>query len=123
VVFYKRLVETRNVEGVDELASEIEDRYGRLPREALQLLEFQKVRLLAVSAGMDRITVRKSLILFEVAKDRKLAMEAVERIGGTGAGFELMSGERPGIRLTEVPEPALERLALVRKVLNAASAV
>jgi transcription-repair coupling factor (superfamily II helicase) len=123
VVFYKRLVETRGIEGVDQLALELRDRYGRLPDEAVQLLEFQKLRILAVAAGMERVVVRRAGIAFEIPKEAKLPRGAVERIVEAGAEIELVAGERPGIRLTRVPEPALERLSLARKVLKAALAV
>ncbi|MFH1219665.1 MAG: transcription-repair coupling factor [Candidatus Eisenbacteria bacterium] len=119
VIFYKRLVETRKVDEVDALALELEDRYGRVPGEAENLLGFQRIRILAAASGMERIVVRRSLLLFEGKKDQRVTKRAIENIVRGGIEIELQSGERPGIRLTAFPEGAAARLAIARKVLNA----
>ena len=119
VVFYKRLVETRKIEEVEDLASELADRYGAIPEPAYNLLEFQKIRISAVRAGVERVVIRRSLLLFEGRRDGKLSRDMLERIVKRGIAIELVSGERPGIRLEETPIAARERLALARKVLDA----
>jgi len=119
VIFYKRLVETRKIEDVEALALEIADRYGPIPQEALSLLEFQKIRILAGPAGLDRIVVRKNSLLLEVKKGERITREAVERIASRGIGIELESGERPGVGLVPVPAAAGGRLDLVRESLKA----
>ena len=119
VVFYKRLVETKKIEEVEDLAQELQDRYGKVPDVAYNLLEFQKIRLLAVRAGMEHVVIRRAQVLFEGRKDEKLSKDVLERIVRRGVEIELVSGERPGIRLRETPARARERLALARKVLEA----
>jgi transcription-repair coupling factor (superfamily II helicase) len=127
VVFYKRLVETRKVEDVDALAAEIEDRYGALPEAAWNLLDFQKIRILAAPSGMERVVVKKSLVFLEIKRDARLPRAAVESMVRAGLTIELEAGERPGIRLADAggvgtgaaAGAARERLALVRRVLQA----
>jgi transcription-repair coupling factor (superfamily II helicase) len=121
VVFYKRLVETRKAEEVDALAAEIQDRYGALPEAARNLLEFQKIRILAVPGGMERVVVKKSLVFLEIKKDARIPRRAVENMVRDGLAIELDAGERPGIRLAEDAARATagERLGLVRRVLEA----
>jgi transcription-repair coupling factor (superfamily II helicase) len=119
VVFYKRLVETRRIEEVDDLAQELRDRYGAIPDAAYNLLEFQKIRILALRAGMEHVVIKRGQLLFEGRKDGKVSKDLLERIVMRGAEIELVSGERPGIRLREAPAGARERLALARKVLDA----
>jgi transcription-repair coupling factor (superfamily II helicase) len=119
VVFYKRLVETRKTDEVTELALELADRYGQLPEKVHNLLEFQKIRILAAPSGMERIVVRKAQLVFEGKKDQRLARSVAESIVKRGIEIELVSGERPGIKLATVPGPARERLALAGEVLKA----
>jgi len=123
VVFYKRLVEIHALEGIDELRGELEDRYGRYPVEVGNLLEFQKIRILASRTGIERIVVKRSTILLEARKDTKLPMKLMEEIVKAGIGIELKALERPSIKVTCVPDGERERLEVVRKVLLALAAV
>jgi transcription-repair coupling factor (superfamily II helicase) len=119
VIFYKRLVETAEVSHVDDLAVELTDRYGRIPHEAANLLEFQKVRILAGKAGIERVVVRSSAVLLEAKKDRRFPMEDIERIIRAGLDIELQAVERPVIKVGGLPHDPMSRLKAVRKVLNA----
>jgi transcription-repair coupling factor (superfamily II helicase) len=119
VVFYKRLVETRKVDDIQHLRLELEDRYGPVPDEASNLLGFQAIRILATASSMERIVVRRGLLLLEGKKDARLDRRVPENIVRRGFDIELQSGERPGIRLASVPDGASERLEVMRKVLDA----
>jgi transcription-repair coupling factor (superfamily II helicase) len=123
VLFYKRLVELQAQEAVDALKAELKDRYGRYPHEVANLLEFQKIRILAARTGIERIVVKRSTILVEAGKDRKLPMKLMEAIIKAGVGIELKALERPCIKVTSVPDGERERLETVRKVLLALAAV
>ena len=119
VIFYKRLVETKEISDVDDLKRELIDRYGKVPDQAANLLEFQKIRILAGKAGMERVVVKASTILLEAEKARRFPMEDIERIVKAGIEIELQAVERPVIKLSRVPERPMPRLATTRKVLNA----
>ena len=120
VIFYKRLVETRKADEIRRLEQEIEDRYGKLPDVAANLLDFQEIRLLAAAAGMERVVVKRALLMLEGRKDERPSKRVFENIVRRGIEIELVSGERPGIKLVEVPETPAGRLAAARKVLKAA---
>jgi transcription-repair coupling factor (superfamily II helicase) len=119
VIFYKRLVETRELNDVDDLKAELIDRYGRLPDQATNLLQFQKIRILAGKAGIERVVVRASGILFEAERSRRFPIEHIERIVKAGLDIELQAMERPVIKLSQVPDRPRSRLKAARKVLNA----
>jgi transcription-repair coupling factor (superfamily II helicase) len=119
MVFYKRLIETRKVDDVHHLEIELEDRYGPIPDEARNLLDFQRIRILAATSGTERIVVKQTLMLLEGRKDERIPKRVIENIVKQGIEIELQSGERPGIKLAAVPKTAADRLALARKVLNA----
>jgi transcription-repair coupling factor (superfamily II helicase) len=123
VIFYKRLVETDRVEGVEHLQLELVDRYGRFPTQVRNLLEIQKMRILAGRTGIERIIVKRSTIMLEWGKDRKLPMSQVEKIVRAGIDVELKSLDRACIKVSSVPDEDGGRLALVRKVLNALATV
>ncbi|MGD9402485.1 MAG: transcription-repair coupling factor [bacterium] len=119
VIFYKKLVEARTLEEVAELESELVDRFGRVPREGRNLLEFQRLRILGADAGVERVSVKSSGIFLEAGRDADLSVSKIENIVRAGIDVELFSGERAGIGVKGVPEAARERLEVSRKVLNA----
>ena len=120
LIFYKRLVEARKAEEIRELEREIGDRYGALPDVARNLLDFQEIRLLAAASGMERVVIRRALVLVEGKKDQGLPKQVLESMVKRGIEMELVSGERPGIRLIKAPDTPAARLAAARKILNAA---
>jgi len=119
VIFYKKLVEARSLEEVAGLEQELLDRFGRVPCEGLNLLEFQHLRILGAGAGIDRVAVKSSTIFLEAGRDADLPVSKIENIIKMGIDIELFSGERTGIGVRGVPDAPRERLALARKVLNA----
>ncbi|MCX7766412.1 MAG: helicase-related protein, partial [Candidatus Sumerlaeia bacterium] len=56
---YKRLAQARTLESVDELASELRDRYGRIPTEVNNLLLISRLRILAQDLGIRSIVQNK----------------------------------------------------------------
>ena len=120
LIFYKRLVETRKAEEIRELEREIGDRYGALPDVARNLLDFQEIRLLAAASGMERVVIKRTAVLVEGKKDQGLPKQVLESMVKRGIEMELVSGERPGIRLIKAPDTPAARLAAARKILNAA---
>jgi transcription-repair coupling factor (superfamily II helicase) len=119
VIFYKRLIETSEVSHVDGLRGELTDRYGRVPEEAENLLEFQKIRVLAGKAGIERVVVKASAVLLEAERARRFPIKDIEHIIKAGLEVELQALERPVIKIACVPDDPGARLGAVRKVLNA----
>jgi transcription-repair coupling factor (superfamily II helicase) len=119
VIFYKKLVEARGLEEVAELERELLDRFGRVPFEGLNLLEFQRLRILGAAAGMERVAVKSSTVFLEAGAGADLSVGKIENVIKKGIDIELFSGERAGIGVRGVPDRPGERLALARKVLNA----
>jgi len=67
VAFYKRLADARDTGAVDVLEAELTDRFGRLFREAEQLLDLRRVRVLGAELGLTAVTVRGGRIELELA--------------------------------------------------------
>lgn len=60
---YRRLSRATAERQVDELATELADRFGPLPDEARRLLDFAKLRCRAIDLGIDSITRHPGMIM------------------------------------------------------------
>jgi transcription-repair coupling factor (superfamily II helicase) len=61
---YRRMAAIQTLEGVAEMARELEDRFGPLPEEARNLLQQLRFKILAARAGIERIHVEgRTLVL------------------------------------------------------------
>lgn len=63
---YRRMAETRELDEVEAMQSELEDRFGPLPNEVANLLFQLKVRILAARAEVDSITSENGQILLRM---------------------------------------------------------
>jgi len=60
---YRRLMNLRSEEEIDDFGSELADRFGRLPEEAKNLLAYARVRLFAGLLGFESVTLREEQLL------------------------------------------------------------
>lgn len=65
VLYYRRLAAALDLETIDELQSRLEGGYGALPAAASNLLDRNRVRLLAVALGITSITVQRQAFVLE----------------------------------------------------------
>ena len=82
---YRRLSRVTVESQVDELATELADRFGPLPDEARRLLEFARLKALAVGLGIDSITRHPGMVVIghhDRAAMERLRQKAAAR-GGT----------------------------------------
>jgi transcription-repair coupling factor (superfamily II helicase) len=63
--YYKKLYSLKNNSELDETISEITDKYGKLPKEARELLFAVKVRIAAIATGFSRIIIKEGKMLCE----------------------------------------------------------
>ena len=54
-----------NNDQLNELIKEIEDKFGRMPRKALELIFAVKIRIAALDTGFQRIIVRDNILIAE----------------------------------------------------------
>ena len=74
---YRRLSRATQVSQIDDLATELTDRFGPLPDEALRLLDFSRLRALAIATGIDSITRHPGMIV--IGHHDRAAMEALRQ--------------------------------------------
>jgi len=58
--FYRRLSSARDVGEVDDIADEIEDRYGPKPEVTIHLIHLMKIRCLCRDLGIEKLNISKS---------------------------------------------------------------
>ncbi|MDF3818808.1 transcription-repair coupling factor [Leptospira sp. 96542] len=65
IEFYKRFEGATNIDDVEELSLEMEDRFGELPQIAKTFVELEKIRTLASSLGFEFVSEKGTEILFK----------------------------------------------------------
>ena len=69
---YRRMAEVPDFSALDQLDSELEDRFGPIPEPVSNLLFQLKVKLLATKASIDRIATEGTQIVIEMPEERHL---------------------------------------------------
>jgi transcription-repair coupling factor (superfamily II helicase) len=110
---YRRMAALADVEALDALARELEDRFGAPPPEVRHLLALKRLRLLGRDRGVERLRVGRDRIEIEMAQD--LAREQVVRLVGSIPARVEFSGA--GSRRIRVPSPA-DPLSLATNLLQ-----
>ncbi len=77
---YRRMAAIRTLEGVEEIARELEDRFGPLPAEARNLLQQLRWKILAARVGIERIHAEGRTLVLRPAPAE--ADGAVQALGG-----------------------------------------
>jgi transcription-repair coupling factor (superfamily II helicase) len=67
---YRRMAEIRSLKGIRALAEELIDRFGPLPVEVENLLYQLRVRLYAVAAGVESISMENGQLLLQLPREK-----------------------------------------------------
>ena len=73
---YRRLAGITTIEGIDEMAKELEDRFGDMPEPVANLLYQLRLKLLALDAGVKSVVTETGQIII-----RADSLENVDRAG------------------------------------------
>jgi transcription-repair coupling factor (superfamily II helicase) len=68
ITLYKRISSVKTIEEVEEMAEEIEDRFGPMPAPVKRLLDVMRVRAKAADFGVKRMAAAKSAVTLEFDK-------------------------------------------------------
>jgi len=123
--FYKRLFNVRSHTELQNIASELRDRYGRLPKEAENLLFVIEIRILGMEYGFHRISYHKKELIIELPPDS--AKEFYEyvfpqfaaAIGSLHGAHFTQSGKKTSVLIpVENREDALDILKSVSSAIS-----
>jgi transcription-repair coupling factor (superfamily II helicase) len=115
-MFYKRIASVVTQEELDRARDEMQDRYGRLPEQGLNLLELARLRLLAEKLRVQQVDYRAGALLVKFSDSSPIEPEHVLRYVRRRSDATFSP---PGILRIKgtLSEPA--RLATTRELLMA----
>jgi transcription-repair coupling factor (superfamily II helicase) len=61
---YRRVAGSRTAEELERIVAEIEDRYGPMPTEVLNLADYGRIRILADRLGIEKVDRQGSVVVF-----------------------------------------------------------
>jgi transcription-repair coupling factor (superfamily II helicase) len=97
LAMYRRLADTRDLAGLDDLTLELMDRFGQLPEPAVALVELRRLRVLGAAVGVESLRVFHDVIELTLRRPLKPA-EIRGVVGGVHFQVEFMSGREFGLR-------------------------
>jgi transcription-repair coupling factor (superfamily II helicase) len=118
VALYRRLAAMRSLAELDELRAELSDRFGPVPEAGVSLLSIVELRLRGQAAGLEKISLRGSLLslIFRDGLTRDMTRLIVERVK---LPLEFVStAKESGVR---VKLPSGQEAKGVKEVLEAIS--
>jgi len=104
VDIYRRLTESSQIIEINEIKDELEDRFGRMPEPAENLLNFIKVRMVSSKLGLKSVTVGGTEMTARFSPDFvKLKGEQFKNwlgsiVSGSDQHFEFFQNEDIGLR-------------------------
>jgi transcription-repair coupling factor (superfamily II helicase) len=119
---YRQLAGARKPARIDEIAAEMADRFGALPRPAADLLELRRIRILGAAARVTRLSLTGGT--FELYVDPPLSPQEVHAVlTATGLPLEFLSGREMGARLRTSPGTVLGEARSLLEALAACVSV
>jgi transcription-repair coupling factor (superfamily II helicase) len=97
LAMYRRLADTRDLGGLDDLTLELMDRFGSLPEPAVALVELRRLRVLGASAGVESLRVFHDVVEMTLRRPLKPS-EIRDLVGRLNFQVEFMSGREFGLR-------------------------
>jgi transcription-repair coupling factor (superfamily II helicase) len=113
MALYRRIAAAQGEDVLEELEEELRDRFGPPPEEAAELIRFARVRVLALAAGVARLSLRRGRLAVEFHPDRVPGRSVIGRLAGTfpdrlafnsGGGFSVHLEMRDGRPLLDARE-------------------
>ena len=118
IEFYKKLEASSNIEEIDELTLEIEDRFGPLPTEVDTFILLEKIRTLASSLGFESIIETEKEIKFKAGPHFKGDPQKIIKLISSRIGVYIQPGEPNILRFKNKSEKQKEKLNQVLQIVK-----
>ncbi|MCG6144733.1 transcription-repair coupling factor [Leptospira bandrabouensis] len=115
IEFYKRFEGSANLDEIEEISLEMEDRFGELPQIAKTFVELEKIRTLASNLGFEFVTEKPEEILFKCGTYFRGNPDRVIQAMSKFKGLTIAPQEPSVLRYT-IPER--EDLQKIKKLLS-----
>ena len=116
LTLYKRLASAISDAEVDDLRSEIIDRFGALPKESASLFDIQKIRIAARKLGITAIDMNRKYGSITFGDTVHVSFEYLTRLIIENAASYSMDGPSR-LRILQVPENPGERIPFIREII------
>ncbi|MBI2434759.1 MAG: transcription-repair coupling factor [Candidatus Hydrogenedentes bacterium] len=99
MTLYRRIGSVQTAQEVDDLLSELADRFGQPPGPVKRLLDVMRARALAGELGVRALTAAKGVVTLEFESAQTLGKERAQRLRQAfGHGLEITWQNRPALR-------------------------
>lgn len=116
---YRRLAGVTNLKGIDEMAKELEDRFGELPEPVANLLYQLRLKILALEAGVKAILTETGQIIIRADSLQEIDRAGLQRRLSPAAKVTPRQISLPLHPKTEVWQAELEKtLRLIGRMLH-----
>ncbi|MCL4298295.1 MAG: transcription-repair coupling factor [Anaerolineae bacterium] len=116
---YRRLAGVTNLKGIDEMAKELEDRFGELPEPVANLLYQLRLKILALEAGVKAILTETGQIIIRADTLQEIDRAGLQRRLSPAAKVTPRQISLPLHPKTEVWQAELEKtLRLIGRMLH-----
>jgi transcription-repair coupling factor (superfamily II helicase) len=116
LMFYKKIASASAREDLERIREEMEDRYGRLPRQGLNLLEVAGLRILAERLKVGQFDYRAGSLTVRFDEGSPVEPEMILRFVRRRSDATFSP---PAVLRIKGDRPDVERLAVAREVLTA----
>ncbi len=116
---YKKIATIRSWDDEDEILDELLDRFGDVPRSAVNLVKISHLRYLAGDLSVTRVYEQNGKLVFQFAKDNPLNGFALINVNEKfGARAFIHGGIEPFIRLTVKGERQLDDAITLLEIIK-----
>jgi len=119
VDLYRRLADCRTLDDVEKIREEITDRFGKMPTEAVSLVDGTALKVAAAILEVEKVTVKSGRATIRFSESRKLErkeIESLRRATDCPMEFSFAGQNEVMIDLGTIKES--ERLGYLKNVLS-----
>jgi transcription-repair coupling factor (superfamily II helicase) len=118
VELYRKLSEAKSVEEIRQVEAEMVDRFGTMPPEVEDLLNFTCAKISASRLGVSRLSLKEDALTLEFSEDKKLGKKEIQNLRrGVDMPMEFASAKTLKV-MVRLPEEGDKKSVIVRNLLQ-----
>ncbi|MGH8015882.1 MAG: TRCF domain-containing protein, partial [Candidatus Zixiibacteriota bacterium] len=119
VDLYRRLADSRTLDDVEKIRDEITDRFGKMPQEAVNLIDGTALKVAASVLEVEKIRFKSGRAVIQFAENKKLTRTEVESLRQScDAPMEFSFADKNEVMIDLGAVNQTERLSYLRGVMG-----
>jgi transcription-repair coupling factor (superfamily II helicase) len=119
VDLYRRLADSRSLDDVEKIREEITDRFGKMPQEAVNLIDGTALKVTASTLDIERIRLKSGRAVVQFREGRKLTRNEVESLRqASEAPMEFSFANLNSVTIDLGSVNSHEKLSHLKKLIN-----